>query len=281
MPRAAIALLLVLASPAAPVAGHDSGPPTDTVRIPWPAEPLSDCSSCHDDRAANAFAGSVTLTGTPAEWQATQTYRLLVEVVDDTLQPRARWGFEAAAVDDALSQAGLLTRVNFETAVVADFGRALDFVRQNFNGSFQSTWEFEWTAPAAGAGDVTCYYCANAADGLGGKRGDHIFCASQTLAEERCDPKPGRIALLMAGRFGADVQWSWQVDADAAGGYRLYAVDRKTELPAANERTPSALVACPAPAPVDASCLEVDAFAAPGRFYQIVGVCASGEEGPN
>lgn len=220
--------------------------------------------------------------GLPSAYRDGVTYALRV-VLTDPDPTRGRWGFELAVLDGALRPGGSLFATDGNTSVVFDGIRAVDFVRQTAVGSSVQTWDFDWTAPLAGSGEVTMYYCGNAADGGCCPDGDHIFCSVAVLAEELCDPKPQRIAGLVVARVGGDLDWSWWPDPSAAGGYRLYAVAARAEIPRANQDlTPTALRGCAAPGASDTSCREAGvALDGESLFYQMVGVCANGDEGPN
>ncbi|MFC2171557.1 FG-GAP repeat protein [Acidobacteriota bacterium] len=102
--------------------------------------------------------------------------------------------------------------------------------------------------------------------------------SSQGVAVTVVDP-PGSIARLFPVRGGADIEFSWDSGADAQGGYRLYAVGDKGEIPLADKRNPSAVLVGQTASWDETSIVEQDAF--PGSFggiafYQAVGVCEDG-----
>ena len=80
-----------------------------------------------------------------------------------------------------------------------------------------------------------------------------------------------------------DIEWSYDGDPFAVGGYRLYAVADKLAIADANDTTPTARRVCPAPTALDVSCVEPLGAIDPALelYYQVVGVCGTGLEGPN
>ena len=49
-------------------------------------------------------------------------------------------------------------------------------------------WQIAFTAPPAGTGDLTVYFCLNAADGRSNNSGDYIWCDTATVAEGTVGP---------------------------------------------------------------------------------------------
>lgn len=47
----------------------------------------------------------------------------------------------------------------------------------------RQSWDFKWTAPAAGSGTITFYACGNATNGNGSSSGDQIYTTSLVVPE--------------------------------------------------------------------------------------------------
>jgi hypothetical protein len=50
-------------------------------------------------------------------------------------------------------------------------------------GSGSKVFTFDWTAPAAGTGDATMYFCGVAANGNGNENNDYVYLGSQVISE--------------------------------------------------------------------------------------------------
>jgi len=84
---------------------------------------------------------------------------------------RVKFGFQLKVEDGNGSDAGTLISTTNRTDL------ASGYLSQTWNGNTATTsgtitWNFQWTAPAAGTGDVTFYYCSNAVNNNGGTSGD-------------------------------------------------------------------------------------------------------------
>lgn len=163
-----------------------SGAPGDTT-----------CAACHGGGQTNTGGGNIAvnvLNYTPATPQ-----HVVVTISDPAAR---RWGFEASprlASDN--SSGGSLTSTDANTQVVAN--GPLQYVEHTLTGTRAGTtgaitFEFDWTPPAAGAGEVILYIAANAANGNGqADAGDHIYAASFRLAPAPAEQTLGPV--LAAG----------------------------------------------------------------------------------
>ena len=134
-----------------------------------------------------------------------------------------RWGFEftarlASAPDRA--QAGDLSPADGFTQVVCERGGArpcpedapVQFIMHTRAGTRNGTtggvsFEFDWTAPAAGAGSVIFYAAANAASGDGTPAGDRIYTTSlRTEAAQAGGGIPTAIVRYIQRNLAADVE---------------------------------------------------------------------------
>lgn len=124
------------------------------------------CVRCHGG-PANTGGGSIKIQFPVAFYQPNQTYHMVVTVSDPVM---VRWGFEltARSASDGTAQAGSLKSVDSLTQVVSNAG--LNWVQHTLEGtrlgtSGGVTFEFDWTAPSATAGDVVFYAAGIAGDG--------------------------------------------------------------------------------------------------------------------
>lgn len=188
------ALILITAAAAA---GRSNGPAFRATGAPGD-NPLA-CTQCHNTFPLNSGKGSVRIVfPAGAEYKAGATYRLKVQVRDPD---QVRWGFQLTArlaSDPAAAQAGDLVPVNDQVRVVCQDGAAkpcgpgnpIQLIMHTAAGTRNGTasgvdFEFDWTAPPAGAGPVAFYAAGNAANGNGNNQGDYIYTSSLTVSEER------------------------------------------------------------------------------------------------
>ena len=143
----------------------------------------SNCTSCHGGTALNSGPAtrSLLLNGSvPTAYVPGQTYNVSLTVNRAT---RVKFGFQLKVEDGNGSDAGTLISTTNRTDLSSGY------LSQTWNGNTATTsgtitWNFQWTAPAAGTGDVTFYYCSNAANNNGGTSGDEIYTNSLTLTEQ-------------------------------------------------------------------------------------------------
>lgn len=143
----------------------------------------SNCTSCHGGTALNSGPAtrSLLLNGSvPTAYVPGQTYNVSLTVNRAT---RVKFGFQLKVEDNNGSDAGTLISTTNRTDL------ASGYLSQTWNGNTATTtgsitWNFQWTAPSAGTGDVTFYYCSNAANNNGGTSGDEIYTNTLTLTEQ-------------------------------------------------------------------------------------------------
>ncbi len=145
--------------------------------------------SCHTGTPVNGADGSLQLVGVPALYEPGQSYTFWVELEEPG---QSRWGFQLTALDDGHAAAGLLAAGNSDSTQTIS-GNGKTYVEQTGAGTWRAvpngpvTWRVEWTAPAAGTGEVTYWFTGNAANNNGGSSGDHIYAASFTMGEAGSD----------------------------------------------------------------------------------------------
>ncbi|MFM8960762.1 MAG: choice-of-anchor V domain-containing protein [Bacteroidota bacterium] len=142
----------------------------------------SNCTSCHGGLAVNSGPATRTLTfnGSAASSYAPgQTYNLSLTVTRAT---RNKYGFQLKVEDGQGGDAGTLISTTNRTWLQQGY------LNQSGSGNTSTssgtiTWNFQWTAPAAGTGPVTFYFSSNAANNNGSTSGDEIYTDAVTLLE--------------------------------------------------------------------------------------------------
>lgn len=164
------------------------------------------CTQCHTTSPLNSGKGSLRIVFSGgSQYTPGATYRMKVEIRDPD---QVRWGFQISArlaSAPATAQAGDLRTVDGFTQVICENAAAkpcaddkpIQLLMHNAAGTRNGTpggvdFEFDWTAPQAGAGSVTFYAAGNAANGNGNNQGDYIYTTSLSV-----DEAPSRPALAV------------------------------------------------------------------------------------
>ncbi len=166
----------VYASASGPSPSHTNAPGEDN------------CTACHVSFDVNSGAGSVSISGIPANYLPNQQVSLTVTTADSG--PSAtEFGFQMTAIDRQGRSAGSFTLPAQNPArsqVVTGFvgGHQRNYVEHTIDGLFlpnvfgHNTWTFTWTAPPARVGKIDFYASGNAANGDGTNSGDYIYTTS-------------------------------------------------------------------------------------------------------
>jgi len=202
----------VMAIIPAAIVAHSMGAPERVTGAP--GEGTCAQATCHIGTAVNAGGGKVEVSysgGT--SWTTGQKGTFTVTITDSAAKV---YGFEASPRLASNLQAGTITPGTAMFVQCQD-GRirattcsSLEFVTHTTpksTGSFQ----FDWTPPAAGAGNVVVYVAGNAANGNGNAdSGDHIYTANITLTEAVSGGGGGGGARPAVSSSGIVNSWSAQ-----------------------------------------------------------------------
>lgn len=178
--RMAAALVLIASS----AFGFSFSPPDGNTNAPGE----SNCTSCHGTFPLNSGSGLLSLGGLPAAYEPGETYDLTLTLSDpDAL----RWGFQLTILEAGGASAGQIAVTDSGTQTSASGDRS--YLQHNAQGTAPGTsgaksWTFQWTAPAAGNGDVALYVAGNAANNDGGSGGDRIYATFFSSAEASTVP---------------------------------------------------------------------------------------------
>lgn len=220
-------LLLWSLLAACPAAARSFGPALRLTGAPGD-NPLA-CTQCHNSSPLNSGKGSVRVVFPGASYQPGMTYRMRVELRDPDQQ---RWGFQLTArlaSDPANSAAGDLIPPGDLTRAVCGNGAAKPCTSNNQIQLIMHTvagtrtgirngadFEFDWTAPPAGAGAVSFYVAGNAANGDGTNQGDYIYTSSLTIQEESA-PLGARTSAYDVAHLVSDLPgWGDRLDTNLA-----------------------------------------------------------------
>ncbi len=194
-----LGVVLLLVCPVLTFAHNDPVPPLENF---YTGSKIftgdSVCYSCHNQGTANQGNVKLTFNGDGSATSYTPGATIPINIViTDTAggRPRPTWGFELAARFSNGSAAGTLVAVNSNTKVsTLSFPNAGKPVISH-NGAVVAagnsfTFTINWTAPAAGSGNVVFSVAANAANGDGDLTGDRIYTFETTLSPAASSPPP-------------------------------------------------------------------------------------------
>ncbi len=146
----------------------------------------SNCTLCHSGTAIpNSSVTTINFSGANNKYVPGSTYTVTVTIA--SASPKN--GFETTALEDAgNTSAGTwvitdATNTQFKTGTVPSNGTR-NYVTHTAAGNSQTTWSFDWTAPAAGTGDVTIYTSGMIANGNGSTSGDEVHLNKLTIQED-------------------------------------------------------------------------------------------------
>ena len=179
-------LLLVVIVSMAAVFAYSSGPPDGKTGRPGEGT----CNDCHSGVGS---ADSTELVGLVGGWyQPDSLYSLTLLV---RYAGQLRWGFELTVVDHTNNSAGQL--IVTESTNTQYSSAPPGYLKHTSAGTHRGTpgptaWTFGWRAPAAGAGALRFYWCANAANNNGANSGD-LICRDSLVLSETGVAEPGAV----------------------------------------------------------------------------------------
>ena len=167
-----------------------SGGPDDGLTNSPPNQ--QNCTECHSSFAFNSGQGTLNLQGLPESYQPGETYRLTLALADPNAR---RWGFELTALTSNNSRGGNLAVVNQQATQLSNNNNQPQYLKHRSAGTFprqanSASWIFDWTAPREGTGEITFYFCGNAANNNDNSSGDRIYGSERTLVEAEPPPPP-------------------------------------------------------------------------------------------
>ena len=170
---ASFGLLLILA-----LLSFSSNPPDGNTGAPGDGI----CSSCHNNPPAGV-QGLVLIEDLPAIVDPNTTYSITVRTMATSGSP-ATGGFQLVALDDNNLNIGDLMSVSGDVGTNTA-GNGREYIEQRgdkaFSGS-QVSWTFNWTAPAAGGGNVNMYASSNLSNNQSNTGGDRIVSTVATAS---------------------------------------------------------------------------------------------------
>ena len=145
-----------------------------------PGDGGNTCTQCHTGTAITQ-TGWIT-SNIPVEgYTPGQTYTI---TASGTHNGVVKFGFEATAENNAAAKVGTFVITNSTETKLANNNKSVTHKSAGTTPTGNSkSWSFDWTAPAAGTGNVGFYAAFNAANGNGNTSGDVIYTTMLSVLE--------------------------------------------------------------------------------------------------
>lgn len=141
------------------------------------------CSACHSggNFDVSPFVMLTDLDNTTEfmTYAPGETY-LMHFILNEGTGNAEGFGLQSTVIDASGASVGSFSNPSANGQL--EFANNRNIFEQN-DLSTSNTFTVEWTAPAAGAGEVTVYYAGIAANGNGGTAGDALFTGNMSWAE--------------------------------------------------------------------------------------------------
>ena len=143
----------------------------------WAEESIAEGCTCHMDEQLNE--GMYNLIGIPDKYIPEQTYNITLTANDTNV----------VSVEDAVRYGGFLAEVSegvFLSGESLWVGGDGSYISHNENSNDVRSWDFQWTAPADGAGDAVfiIYFNIVNGQGTGGDQWNYVTAVSLGTPQE-------------------------------------------------------------------------------------------------
>ncbi len=139
-----------------------------------PGDSNTTCALCHTGNADYGAVAAITTTIPDSGYETGTTYDITMSI--NTTQVRN--GFQLTAEDADANKVGSFSTSTNDSQVA----NANHLVTHTATGNMQTTWTFQWTAPADNVGDITFYAATNASNNNGAETGDQIVLTNMTVS---------------------------------------------------------------------------------------------------
>ncbi|WP_083478210.1 choice-of-anchor V domain-containing protein [Lacinutrix himadriensis] len=131
---------------------------------------IGNCSTCHTGNVVIANSSTISLNA-PSNYELNTRYSITVS----SSSSASRQGFQMSVEDTANMKVGDFEGDGFSTqAFVSPIVNRGEAITNTGNGSYQNSWTFDWTSPAANVGPVTFYVALNESNFDNNTTGDQI-----------------------------------------------------------------------------------------------------------
>ncbi len=244
---------------------NSSNPPNGRTGAPGD----STCASCHSG-TNSSLDGEMSFDGLPATIDANTTYTITV-TVDNPNGNGVRGGFQWVSLDESNNDAGTMDNEGNNSKVTLAGGRTYHEHQpaQNFNGSNESSYTVEWTAPSGPDGEEIKFWGAGVIGNGSGSSGDRVVFNTVTgiLSASSTPPTATIISQndvscnglddgsatvqAMGGAPGYSYLWNDSQGQTTATASNLEAGDYTVTVTDTNNETATAMVTISEPTEID------------------------------
>ncbi len=144
----------------------------------------SNCTACHAGNAntdVNGVNVLAVLDGTDpvTSYVPGMTYTVRLKMTP----PTDKKGFQSTALKDASNDMAGDFSAGSNTSINSANGRKYANHTSASNSGSVPAWDWTWTAPDSGAGDITFYVASNLANNNGANSGDEIWLSQHSISE--------------------------------------------------------------------------------------------------
>lgn len=137
-------------------------------------------SGCHTGFAVQT-RDNIISSNIPSEgYTPGQRYTITAQ----TQSSRNKFGFQISPQSLSGTKLGTMIITNASETKLTGSGKYITHTSVATGVNGVKVWSFDWTAPAAGTGEVTFYGCFNYANGNGGSSGDSIIKSTLVVNEK-------------------------------------------------------------------------------------------------
>lgn len=140
------------------------------------------CTQCHSGNPiSNSSVSLINFSGTNNKYIPGSTYTINVELVG---APSPTNGFEIVALRNSdHANVGSIAITN-ATNTQLKSGNSRTYVTHTSSGVSSTSWNFDWTAPTNGEGDITFYLAGNISNNNGTTAGDEVHLKELVIQED-------------------------------------------------------------------------------------------------
>jgi hypothetical protein len=138
------------------------------------------CRSCHSGPSETFIPGLITSDIPEEGYIPGETYNFTASI---SRNGHSKFGFQVSPQNNQGTLLGALIATSSQTKLVGTGGKYITQTSSGTNGANQKNWDFQWTAPAAGTGNVTFYGVFNVTNNNNSSSGDTIFTSTLMVSE--------------------------------------------------------------------------------------------------
>ncbi len=178
-----------------------------------PGDGDATCTQCHSG-TAQPQGGLISTTVPFSGYEPGETYTITVSA---NMSGISKYGFELTAESDGGVKQGAFIITDPARIKKVNGGASVTHTSGGTVASGNNiSWSVDWTAPAAGTGQITFYTAVNATNSNGSTSGDQIYTGTRAVSEHVANPQitevePNIVAKDYVGSviiMGEETTWS-------------------------------------------------------------------------